>query len=108
MRLQLKSLAVSESSHSVYVEWLGDGNNGTAGPPPTPDTSATHYVVTASWTPMGAMMASTRSVMVADTAMVAEDATTAGRQSATITGLPAGQAYTITVMGISDGGVPEG
>ena len=100
--------AVSESSHSVYVEWLGDGNNGTAGPPPTPDTSATHYVVTASWTPMGAMMASTRSVMVADTAMVAEDATTAGRQSATITGLPAGQAYTITVMGISDGGVPEG
>ena len=92
--------AVSESSGSIYVEWTGDGNNGTAGPPPTPDTSATSYVVTATYTPTGGMPMM-RSVTVADTAMVGQDGATAGRQSATLTGLPDGTSFTISVTGVS-------
>ncbi len=96
--------AVAESNHSVYVEWTGDGNNSTAGPPATPDTSATSYVVTATYTPMGAMMPTMSSTTVMDSAMTGEDAATAGRQSATLTGLPAGESFTISVMGVSGTG----
>ena len=107
--------ATSESSNSIYVEWTGDDNpSNTTTDPVTPDTTATSYVVTASWTPEGAMMASMRSVTVMDTATGTTG--TAGspvtgtnpRQSATITGLPAGETFTITVMGISAGGAPTG
>ena len=108
--------ATSESSNSVYVEWTGDSSDANAtSDPVVADTTATSYVVTASWTPMGATMAMMRSVTVMDTAMGTVSDGQGGtvsptnpRQSATITGLPAGQAFTITVMGISAGGAPSG
>ena len=104
--------ATSESSNSIYVEWTGDSNDANASSDPaTTDTTATSYVVTATWTPEGATMASMRSVPAMDTAMgTLADGTspTSPRQSATITGLPAGETFTITVMGISAGGAPTG
>ena len=97
--------ATSESYNSIYVEWTGDANvSDSTADPVVADLSATSYVVTASWTPEGAMEASMRSVTVMDTAMgtTATNATpTNPRQSATITGLPANTSFTISVMGVS-------
>lgn len=97
--------AVSESYNSIYVEWTGDGNTSNSGNvgSEADDTTATHYMVTATYTPTGATMASMESVTVMDTAtgVVGTEAATSPRQSATITGLPAGGSYTISVMGVS-------
>ena len=97
--------AISESYNSIYVEWTGDSTTSdTTQDPVVADTSATSYVVTASWTPEGAMEASMRSVTVMDTAMgvtATNAAATSPRQSATITGLPANTSFTISVMGVS-------
>ena len=97
--------ATSESYNSIYVEWTGDSNNSNATVgSEADDTTATSYMVTASWTPEGAMEASMRSVTVMDTAMgTLADGTspTSPRQSATVTGLPANTSFTISVMGVS-------
>ena len=100
--------ATSESYNSIYVEWTGDSNNSNATVgSEADDTTATSYMVTASWTPEGAMEASMRSVTVMDTAMgTLADGTspTSPRQSATVTGLPANTSFTISVMGVSGAG----
>ncbi len=97
--------SIAETARSIYVEWTGDGNNSDAtATPPTPDTSATHYEVTA--TPA---MGDPVTMRFADTATGTTTTATPDnpRQSGTVMGLMPNTLYTITVKGVSGSGFSE-
>ena len=95
--------AYSETATSIYVEWSGDGNNADAtATPPTADTTAEAYEIEYSWTPSGtnATRQTRQAPLVTDTATAGTVQGDSVRQYATLTGLTAGTAYTITVKGV--------